>query len=100
MSQRQMSPPPPEGATQPRKPRRIFMWVFLAIQVVFVYWVFVGSRSGDDKACADLTGDALKLCQDAGDVGTFIGVGMIVGVWVAVDLILGISYAVYRFARR
>ncbi|MFD3939116.1 hypothetical protein ACFWSF_09270 [Streptomyces sp. NPDC058611] len=47
-----------------------------------------------------MTGDALRLCQDAGDVGTAIGVGLIIALWAAVDVILGITYAVYRLSRR
>jgi hypothetical protein len=47
-----------------------------------------------------MTGDALKTCKDAGDVGTTIGVGLIIGLWAAVDVILGFTYVVYRLASR
>jgi hypothetical protein len=33
-------------------------------------------------------------------VGTAVGAGLIVLLWVVVDVILGISYAVFRLARR
>lgn len=36
-----------------------------------------------------MTGDALKTCNDAGNVGTAIGVGLIIGLWAAADVILG-----------
>jgi hypothetical protein len=102
--------PPPEGgsarpeapASHRKRPRRVFLWIFLAVQVLFLIWIIVGvnSASDDSGSCQGLTGDALKLCQDAGDVGTAIGVGLIIGLWAAVDLILGITYAIYRFSRR
>ncbi|WP_158713666.1 hypothetical protein [Streptomyces sp. NRRL WC-3626] len=47
-----------------------------------------------------MTGDSLKACENAGEVGTTIGVGLVVGLWVAVDVILGFTYVVYRLAGR
>ncbi|MFD9460341.1 hypothetical protein [Streptomyces sp. NPDC060027] len=42
----------------------------------------------------------MKTCQDAGDVGTTIGVGLIVGFWVAADFVLALTYVIYRLANR
>ncbi|MER7109929.1 hypothetical protein [Streptomyces sp. NPDC000229] len=70
------------------------------MQVLFLIWIITGAASSDDDSCEGLTGDALRLCQDAGDVGTAIGVGLIIALWAAVDIILGISYGVYRLSRR
>ncbi|MGP4009213.1 hypothetical protein [Streptomyces sp. 4N124] len=100
--------PRPEGAPPPapdlkrKKPRRIFLWIFLAVQALFLIWIITGvnSANDDDPDCEGLTGDALQLCQDAGDVGTAIGVGLIIGLWAAVDVILGITYGIYRLSRR
>jgi hypothetical protein len=36
----------------------------------------------------------------AGKVGTSIGAGLIVVVWVVVDFLLALSYGIYRLARR
>ncbi|MBA5221509.1 hypothetical protein [Streptomyces griseoaurantiacus] len=105
------STPPPDpptnspyqgGAYRPKKRRRVFLWIFLVIQILFLIWVITGaaSGSGTPKDCRGLTGDNLKLCEDAGDVGTTIGVGLIIGLWAAVDVILGFSYVVYRLATR
>ncbi|MFF3333721.1 hypothetical protein ACFYWX_29935 [Streptomyces sp. NPDC002888] len=95
---------PRQGATtpQPKKRRRVFLWLFLAVQIVFLIWVITGaaSGSGTPEECRGMTGDDLKLCEDAGDVGTTIGVGLIVGLWAAVDVILGFTYVVYRLATR
>lgn len=38
--------------------------------------------------------------SERSDVGTAIGMGLIIALWVAVDIILGITYGVYRLARR
>ncbi|MER6961510.1 hypothetical protein [Streptomyces sp. NPDC000618] len=92
-----------DGTTlQPKKRRRIFLWLFLAIQILFLIWVITGaaSGSGTPEGCQGLTGNDLKLCEDAGDVGTTIGVGLIIGLWAAVDVILGFTYVVYRLATR
>ncbi|MFE1797763.1 hypothetical protein ACFW9L_16555 [Streptomyces sp. NPDC059517] len=109
----QQAPAPPTDASphwsapdrpvvQPKKRRRIFLWVFLAVQILFLVWIISGSvsASGTSNDCQGLTGDALSLCEDAGDVGTAIGVGLIIALWAAVDIILGISYIVYRLATR
>lgn len=90
--------PPPEEPK--RKPHRIFLWAFLAVQAIFLIWIITGASSGDDSSCKGMTGDALRLCQDTGDVGTAIGVGLVIALWAAVDVILGITYAVYRLSRR
>ncbi|WP_405937194.1 hypothetical protein OG338_11300 [Streptomyces sp. NBC_00726] len=91
-------PPPASGPA--RKHHRIFLWVFLAVQALFLAGVISGAGSNDHASCKGMVGDALKTCQDAGDAGTVIGVGLLIGLWVAVDLILGITYGVYRLARK
>jgi hypothetical protein len=71
------------------------------MQVLFVIWIITGvGAANDDPSCEGLTGDALELCRDAGDVGTAIGVGLIIVLWAAVDVILGITYGVYRLSQR
>jgi hypothetical protein len=69
---------------------------------VFLVWVVAGlaSGSGTPASCSGLTGDRLQLCEDADAVGTTIGVGLIVGIWLATDFILGATYTVYRIAGR
>ncbi|MFE0489435.1 hypothetical protein [Streptomyces griseoaurantiacus] len=89
-------------APKPKKRRRIFLWFFLAVQILFLILVIVGaaSGSGTPDECRSLTGDDLKLCEDANDVGTTIGVGLAIGLWAAVDVILGFTYLIYRLASR
>ena len=79
----------------------MFVWVFLAIQVLFVIWVIAGAASGHSAAvnCHDqyLT---RSQCASATEAGAAIGVGLIVVFWAVVDVILGVSYGVWRLARR
>ncbi|MGW0424098.1 hypothetical protein [Streptomyces sp. NPDC003015] len=91
----------PQNVPPARKRRRIFPWVFLAVQALFVIWISVGvNTAGDSNDCSGLTGDALQLCRDAGNAGTAIGVGLVIALWVAADVILGISYLVFRLSRK
>ncbi|GAA2672242.1 hypothetical protein GCM10010310_12400 [Streptomyces violaceolatus] len=85
----------------PRKQRRVFLWLFLAAQILLLIWVITGaaSVSGASAECRGLTGDDLEVCEDASGVGTAIGVGLIVALWAAVDIILGFTYVEIRLAR-
>ncbi|GAA2332636.1 hypothetical protein OKJ48_30095 [Streptomyces kunmingensis] len=73
------------------------MWFFLAVQAVFLLWIVLGARSGGPSDCGTL--DA-QTCNDAANAGTAVGVGLIIVLWTVVDIILGITYAVVRLARR
>ncbi len=85
--------------TKPKKKRRIFLWFFLAIQLLFIIWIIagLGSAGGDPEDCGSLSKSA---CNDAEAVGTGIGVFLIVVFWMIVDFLLGVGYAIYRLAKR
>ncbi|MFE1455633.1 hypothetical protein ACFW7K_11615 [Streptomyces sp. NPDC058735] len=72
------------------------------MQVLFLIWVILAatSASGTPEECRGLTGDDLELCKDAGDVGTTIGVGLVIGLWLAADFVLALTYVIYRLASR
>jgi hypothetical protein len=103
-----------------RRKRRVFLWVFLAIQALFILWLVVGlatTHTGPTAAqvaqvcgnhgwfplykshadCVTHYGGAL---QDAGNAGKAIGAGLVVLLWFVVDVILGVSYGVYKLATR
>ncbi|MFI1815181.1 hypothetical protein ACH414_33070 [Streptomyces sp. NPDC020422] len=77
----------------------MFLWAFLAIQVIFLIWIIVAaaSGSGTPEDCGTLD---RQTCNDAESVGTAIGVGVVIILWAAVDIVLGVTYAIYRFTRR
>lgn len=89
--------PLPAAAAEPtpRKRRHIFRWFFLAVQALFVVWIISGVNSAADN-CDGEVGELLEACQAGTAVGASIGVGMIVALWVAVDVILGITYLIFR----
>lgn len=104
MSYQQPWPPPPQPydhISPLRRKRHVFIWVFLAVQALFVIWVIGGAVSGHSAAvnCHDryLTH---QECANLTAAGAAIGVGLIVVLWAVADVILGVSYGVWRLARR
>jgi hypothetical protein len=82
-------------ATPRKKKRHVFRWVFLAIQVLFLIWIIGGASSAAGN-CAGETGQALEACEAGTAVGAGIGVILIVFLWMAVDVILGVGYLIFR----
>jgi hypothetical protein len=109
----------PAPPARPRK-KRVFLWVFLATQALFIAWLVARLATTDtgatqaqlSSACyhhhwwplyksqADCVTHFGALMNDAGNTGKALGAGLIVLFWVVVDIILGISYGVYRLATR
>lgn len=109
--------PPP----RPRRKRRVFLWVFLAVQALFLIWIIAGLAShpagptaaqqaaqqcanggwqGLFKSQADCQVHYAHGLAEAGNVGKGIGAALIVVFWVVVDFFLGLGYGVYRLASR
>jgi hypothetical protein len=114
-------PTRPPAAYRPPRKRRVFLWVFLGVQLLFMVWIIsaVVSASHDTSAateaaqqCANNGWYPLFKSQadcdvhyghaltEAGNVGTGIGVALIVMFWVVVDFFLGLGYLVYKLASR
>lgn len=87
--------PPPE----PKKKGRKFLWFFVAVQLLFLVWLLAGTGKAQtaDVDCSHLTP---QQCDSARDAGTAIGAILVVFLWAAVDIILGISYGIYRLVKR
>jgi len=88
-----------------RKKRRIFLWVFLAIQALFILWLVVGiasSATGATAYCRTHPSQYIsyEACLDLHNTGTGIGAAAIVVFWVVVDILVGGGYAIYRLAKR
>lgn len=94
-----------QGASRSRKRLgflpdwRIFSYIILAINVLFLVLIIVAvaGSSGHATDCGTLDQDT---CDAAKNVGTTIGVGIVVGFWVAADVILGILWLVTKGSRR
>ncbi|MFR9676383.1 hypothetical protein [Streptomyces sp. TR02-1] len=59
--------------------------------------VIAGANSGPD--CSGKTGNALTNCQ-AGEVGTGIGVSLLILLWALGDIILGVIWLITKPAKR
>lgn len=77
---------------------RPFTWVILAINALFLAWIIGGAVSASHQECS--SGLSADTCQAASAIGTGIGVALIVGLWVAVDIILGLLWLITRPKRR
>lgn len=68
-----------------RFPRfRFFTWIILVINAIFLIWIITGIANRPDPT------------DTAANVGTAIGVGLIIGLWVAADVILGILWLITK----
>jgi hypothetical protein len=114
--------PAAEAAPQqakPRRKRRVFMWTFLAIQTIFIGLIvlYATESTGPSHAevvqgCANGAWQGLfKSYHDcmihyaaglngAGHAGQAIGIGLVIFLWVAADVILGVGRLVVVTARR
>ena len=87
----------PDTWPSDRRPRRVFPWVFGGVQVLFLIVVIGWLNRASVPDCGDATGQA---CSGAYDAGWSIGAGAVLifllFVWAVVDVILGISYSIFR----
>lgn len=89
---------PYEPAVQPRKRRRVFMWFFIGVQILFLIWIIAGTHAATSNP--DCAGLDAQSCQSATDAGAAIGAGLVIALWAFIDFILLAVYLVVRLARR
>lgn len=110
------------GDWQPYKRKRIFLWVFLGIQALFIIWLITGLAS-IHTGVSPHAAEVVKFCKNggwqalyksyqdcltsyahdltnAGNTGKGLGAAAVVLIWVVVDFFLGLGYGIYRLARR
>lgn len=101
--------------------RHLFLYFFLAVQAIFLAWIIGGATSGSSgptphaqaltycanggwqglfTSYADCVTHYANGLNQAGNVGTAIGVGLVIGLWVAADVILGVGRFVVLTTRR
>ena len=81
----------PQCAFQLRKPKRsimgkLFKWVFILFNVFMLIWLFSAMAGMGDAANLAVT-DAEKAGTA---IGATIGLGLLLGIWVFGDIILGL----------
>lgn len=75
---------------------RPFTWVILAVQVVFVAWLVYGFAQAG-KAVNNCDAQTyVQACKDGAGLGTALGVGLVLFLWVMVDIILGVIWLVTK----
>ena len=83
----------PVGPPRKRKVR-VFTWIILAINVLFAIWLISGIVGVSNSEC---TGNlSQESCDAAKSIGGGIGALLIVFLWMAADVILGIIWLVTR----
>lgn len=80
-----------------RKKRRVFLWFFLALQLLFVAWIWAG-MAADTDVCATATNRS--ACEAGAEIGGGLAIAFMFGMWLFVDLLVGVIYGVYRLAKR
>jgi hypothetical protein len=110
---------PGKPVRKPRKPRRIFMWTFLALQALFLALVIIQLQGKTGPSHADLVSGCYhgawqglfksqhdcvvhfgSALNGAGEAGKGIGAALIFGLWIGIDVILGVGRLVVVLARR
>lgn len=81
----------PQCAFQLRKPKRgimgkLFKWTFILFNVFMIFWLF-SAMSGVGEMAGTATTDAEKAGTA---IGATLGFGMLLGIWVIGDIILGL----------
>lgn len=71
---------------------RKMTWVFLIVNALFVFWIIGGVAARPSKDCPP--GD--ELCVEASDVGTGIGVAVIIFLWFLVFIVLSLIWFMTR----
>lgn len=77
---------------------RIFTYFILIMNIVFLIWIIAGANSSTSKKdCGTLSAQA---CHDATNVGKGIGIALVIGLWVAFDVIFGIIWLITNRKKR
>lgn len=83
---------PPEKV---KKGWRKLTWFILAVQALFIIWLIVGLNDASHQTAKQCAGQqATRLCHDASNAGSAIGAALVIGLWVAVDIILGLIWLI------
>jgi hypothetical protein len=83
-----------------RRPKwRKMTWFIVIVNILFLIWLIAGTGAAASN-CEGLVGDELDICEAGTAVGATIGAGIIIFLWVLVDIILGILWLVTNRGRR
>jgi len=74
----------------------LFHTMFNILNVLFLIWIIsIGvEASGIPDECKGLVGNELEICNSLYDLGSGLATGLVIFLWVAADVILGIVWLV------
>lgn len=78
---------------------RKMTWFILAVQILFLIWIIAGVNEASNN-CVDEVGSAKDLCEAGTAVGASIGVGLIIFLWIFVDIVLGLIWLITNRGQR
>lgn len=104
MSENVQYPPAETFQSKPKKKKRIFMWFFIAVNLIFLIMFIAGVSSGGSNAeeCAGQVTEFFTQadCEAARGIGTGLGAFALLIGWAIVDFILFIVWAVKKLSSR
>jgi hypothetical protein len=78
---------------------RPLTWFILVVNVLFLIWMIsLGGAAAEN--CDDVTRAEMDACEAGTAIGATLGAGLIIFLWVAADVILGIVWLVTNRGRR
>lgn len=72
---------------------RKMTWFILIVQGLFVAWM-ISVTNSVSNSCVGLSGDDLSICQAGTAIGAGLGLGLIIVLWAASDVILGLVWLI------
>ena len=90
-----MTPPmqPYQAPPPPKRRVRFFTWFILLVNILFLVWFIVAMRTVDSSTCDGLN---TTDCEGVKSLGGGVGGFLIIFIWLAVDVVLGIIWIVTR----
>lgn len=81
---------------------RIMTWVILAFNILMLCWLIfgVGGAANDANCAGEATKDLQNACQAGTAIGAGIGAALIIALWVAGDIILGVIWLITNRGKR
>ena len=83
-----------QQAPPAKKKVRVFTWIIVAINLLFLVWMIFGIAGVANSSCQ--AGMTQQNCDAAKAIGGGVGAILIIFLWVAADIILGIIWLVTR----
>lgn len=92
--------PASPAPTTARKKRHVLLWAFLAVHVLFVWWINAETNAAVSDACLGVPPAEYEACWEVHEYGAGLGLLFLIAPLAAVDVLLMVGYGVYRIRTR